>query len=302
MFRLPSLLPTLTKLVPFPGLGLPPSAALPKMRHLSTRVVGQVVTYGLVDGDGPTVVLVHGWGLGHSSYARAAEELGSRGFRVVVPDLPGFGGSTDLTVLNVSFIGFSAALERFVLAILGDDPGPVHVVGHSFGGAVCAQFAHDASHLVASAVLVDAAAGATWSRDESAERLLDERPLWDWGLHLLSEFPIGAFPGAASAMLRDLSRNLALHLVSLGLVAHMLRKSDLRTELALAAEQGVPLAVVWASGDQVITRASFEDQCEAAGCEGIVVDGNHGWPLADPAAFAQLIGDLLLTGSAVVAA
>lgn len=299
MFRLPPLLPSLARLVPFPGRAHDDPA--PRLRHLSTRVGGRTISYGLVEGDGPTVLLVHGWALAHGSYGRAAEELGRRGFRVVVPDLPGFGGSTDLALSRISFPAFAAALEGFLGSVLADGSAPVHVVGHSFGGAVAAQLAHDAPRLVASAVLVDSVAGATWSRDTSAERLLAERPLWDWGMHLLAEFPTGSFPGAATAVLRDLSRNLTLHMASMGLVANLIRKSDLRAQLGLAASRGVPVSVVWASGDQVVTRACFDDQCAAAGCTGVVVEGNHGWPLSDPVAFGRVVADLIGRRAALAA-
>src|SRR5579871_5039150 len=80
-----------------------PTRQVPKQRHKACRANGRLFTYGEVSpGAGetgsaePTVVLVHGWGLGHHSYRRAAESLAARGFRVIVPDLPGSGWTGDL--------------------------------------------------------------------------------------------------------------------------------------------------------------------------------------------------------------
>jgi len=261
-------------------------------------VYGEIVGRG-GDGEVPTVVLVHGWGLSHLSYKRAAQALAARGFRVLVPDLPGFGGSRDLPLTKVNLESFAASLQGFVAHIQegqaqeGRLAMPVHVVGHSFGGNVSARLAHNAPHLLASVVLVDAASGVTWSRTEGAERLMSERPIWDWALHLLNEFPLSEFPTAATAVVRDFGHNLVWHLPSLGLVAHITRRSDIRSELGTITERGVPVFLVWAEGDRVVTRACFDDQCAAAGCSGTVVQGNHGWPLADPTSFGRVIAELL---------
>jgi pimeloyl-ACP methyl ester carboxylesterase len=301
VFRLPSL-PSLpgASLVKLPGLGLlggnwlvpNGSTGSPRMKNRSARIRGRLVSYGIIEGDGETVVLVHGWGLAHSSYALAAERLAASGYRVVVPDLPGFGRSTDLPLSRMSFERFASVLAAF-LRELGAADSPVHLVGHSFGGAVSAQTAADHPELVRSVVLVSSVSGATWMRGETDERLLTERPLWDWGVHLLSEFPLGHFPHAAQAVLRDLGHNVAFHLPTMGIVAALIRNADLRPLLGRVAESGVPCAVVWAAGDQVVTKACFDDQCSALGCEGRVVEGNHGWPLADPKEFGRVIGEVL---------
>jgi pimeloyl-ACP methyl ester carboxylesterase len=196
---------------------------------------------------------------------------------------------------------FAEALKGFLLKTqeMQGDSGThdaaraVHVVGHSFGGAVSARLAHDAPELVASLVLVDAASGVTWSRTEDTERLMAERPVWDWALHLMTEFPLSEFPSAATSVLRDLGHNLIWHLPNLGLVAHMTRNSDIRAELKRVTELGIPVSVVWAEGDRVVTRACFDDQCIAIGRDGTIVTGNHGWPLADPPAFGRVIAELL---------
>jgi pimeloyl-ACP methyl ester carboxylesterase len=71
--------------------------------------------------DKPTVVLVHGAFADASSFARVIPELLDRGFDVVAPAVP-----------NRSLIGDAAYVAELVRQI----PGPVILVGHSYGGAV----------------------------------------------------------------------------------------------------------------------------------------------------------------------
>ncbi|WP_055585815.1 alpha/beta fold hydrolase [Peterkaempfera griseoplana] len=71
--------------------------------------------------DGPTVVLVHGAFADASSFARVIPELLERGLNVVAPAVP-----------NRSLLGDSAYIASVVRRI----PGPVVLVGHSYGGAV----------------------------------------------------------------------------------------------------------------------------------------------------------------------
>ncbi|MGW3074335.1 MULTISPECIES: alpha/beta fold hydrolase [unclassified Kitasatospora] len=71
--------------------------------------------------DMPTVVLVHGAFADASSFARVIPELLGDGLKVVAPAVP-----------NRSLIGDSAYIASVVRRI----PGPVVLVGHSYGGAV----------------------------------------------------------------------------------------------------------------------------------------------------------------------
>ena len=59
------------------------------------RDVGNGVTlHGRDGGDGPPVVLLHGHPRTHSTWYRVASQMVSAGFRVVCPDLRGYGQSS----------------------------------------------------------------------------------------------------------------------------------------------------------------------------------------------------------------
>ena len=105
-------------------------------------------------GDGRTVVFVHGSGPGASGYSNFklnAPVLAGAGYRVLVPDLPGFGYSskpadidytTDFFVTHLIGLLDAIGIERCAL------------VGNSLGGAVCIRAALDHSERVEKLVLM----------------------------------------------------------------------------------------------------------------------------------------------------
>jgi pimeloyl-ACP methyl ester carboxylesterase len=98
----------------------------------------------------PTVLLLHGLGADGTSWSLQLPRLCQVGFRPLVPDAPGFGGSPydgrGWTIRRVA--GQMAGL----LEELGC--GPAHVVGLSMGGVIAQQFVLDFPHLTKKLVLV----------------------------------------------------------------------------------------------------------------------------------------------------
>src|SRR5487761_81584 len=87
-----------------------------------------------VHGDGRPVVLLHGFPDSGRLWRNQVPALVDAGFKVVVPDLRGFGASdkpTDISDYNLIFVATDIG------AVL-DDAGveKAHVVGHDFGAAV----------------------------------------------------------------------------------------------------------------------------------------------------------------------
>ncbi len=92
--------------------------------HLRVRVAGQ----------GPTVVLVHGFPELGYSWRHQVPELVAAGYRVVVPDLRGYGGSDRPDAVESYDVGHLAADLVGVLDAL-DEPRATFV-GHDWGASV----------------------------------------------------------------------------------------------------------------------------------------------------------------------
>ncbi|MGW1742504.1 alpha/beta fold hydrolase [Nocardia sp. NPDC001965] len=93
-------------------------------------------------GAGPAVVLLHGGGPGASglaAYSRNAEEL-SRRFRVIVPDMPGYGRSTKQIDHSDPFGDLAAAVADLLDAL---ELPRAHLIGSSYGGAAALRLAMD---------------------------------------------------------------------------------------------------------------------------------------------------------------
>jgi len=118
-----------------------------------------------VGGEGPSLVLMHGLGGAASNWVAVAPRLAER-FRVLVPDLPGHGGSSPLPA--------AASLDPFAerIAELAESEGllPAALAGHSFGALVALRLALRRPEDVRALALVSAAGISTATR--RVERLL----------------------------------------------------------------------------------------------------------------------------------
>lgn len=104
-------------------------------------------------GSGPAVVMLHGGGPGASgvsNYSRNIDAL-ARHFRVIVPDMPGYGRSAKGVDGDDPF-GYLADMIRGLLDELEVDTA--HLIGNSYGGAAALRLALDTPHRVGRLVLM----------------------------------------------------------------------------------------------------------------------------------------------------
>jgi triacylglycerol lipase len=116
------------------------------------QIPGFTMPY-LDGGRGEPLVLVHGFAADKDNYSRIARFL-TRHFRVIAPDLPGFGAATRDPLADYRIADQVARLRAFVRGL---GLGPVHLAGSSMGGFIVAQYAATYPDEVASLWLLDAA-------------------------------------------------------------------------------------------------------------------------------------------------
>lgn len=125
-----------------PGVRMVPETLWEEGRRLQFAVSDNEDAFGPGGPGSPPIwaVNLHGYLAGGRMYWRESARLAERtGWRVLNPSLPGFGGSDPLGWGEVSMAGFASQVERVVRHA---GAGPVVLLGHSMGGAVAVQYAH----------------------------------------------------------------------------------------------------------------------------------------------------------------
>jgi 4,5:9,10-diseco-3-hydroxy-5,9,17-trioxoandrosta-1(10),2-diene-4-oate hydrolase len=129
-----------------------PSSQFANLDARNTNVGKRSIHY-VEAGIGPVLLLLHGGGpgaSGASNYSRNIEALASR-FRVIVPDMPGYGRSTKGISGTDPFGDLATSMHGLLDALRIER---AHVVGNSLGGACALRMALDRPERVGRLVLM----------------------------------------------------------------------------------------------------------------------------------------------------
>ena len=173
-------------------------AKLPGFEERFAEIRGVRMRY-FIAGEGPPLVLVHGLGGAAWNWTELAPLLVRRR-RVLVPDLPGHGGSTALPGVS----GLEPFADRVADVAEREGMLPAPLVGHSLGGMVVLRLALRRPEAVQALVLAGAAGLSIGNV---------------WGRNLLSVFT-SVRPGRIAARYRSLvSRSQLLRRLVFGFVS-----------------------------------------------------------------------------------
>ena len=229
-------------------------AKLPGLEERFAEIKGVHMRY-FVGGEGAPLILVHGLGGAAANWTELVPLVAKR-HRVLVPDLPGHGGSTALPAV--------AGLEPFAdrVALVAEREGmlPAVVVGHSLGGMIVLRMAllrpEDVSALVLAAG-AGLSVGNVWRRNLLSVfstirpgRLAGRYRARVARSSLLRRFVFGFVSVADPAGLTDdaVEGFLAAHLLHTDVNSawRALRADDPRQELEAV---GCPVLVLWGAED-----------------------------------------------------
>ena len=133
------------------------------MERIATR---QRVLHWTSSGTGAPVMVLHGSASAGAQWRSLTGHLAGR-FRVIAPDLAGYGRSGHPA--GQQGLAAEAAILRPALEAAS---GPVHLVGHSFGGAVALALAVTMPRAVRSLTLIEPAAFRLLMAGDPTDRLL----------------------------------------------------------------------------------------------------------------------------------
>lgn len=118
-------------------------------------------------GEGPTIVLLHGYGVDRKVWLQVAKPL-TKHFHLIIPDLPGWGDSSRIQGADYGIPAQAKRLHAFLHTLGLTRP---MLVGHSMGGAIAGYYASAHPEAVGSLVLMDSF-GLTFDKNAFAKAAL----------------------------------------------------------------------------------------------------------------------------------
>jgi 3-oxoadipate enol-lactonase len=245
-----------------------------------------------VDGEGPTVLFVHGLGGTSNSFQALLGALD--GFRCMRPDLPGSGRSpTPFGKLTMD--GFVETVGE-IIRVIGT--APVHLIGHSMGTTVCQHVAVKMPEWVTSLTLF----GPIHEVSDAARQRLKDR-----ARAARQDGMIGIADAAVAGGLSSATRT------TVPLVVPFLRESHMRQDAegfaqsceALAEAQGADLRLVRCStllitGDEDTVAPPSAAQAIADKIKGatlkVLERCGHWTPVERPQDCARLLSEHVRAG------
>jgi 3-oxoadipate enol-lactonase len=236
-------------------------------------------------GDGPPVMLLHGWMFSSDlNWYRSYGPLSEAGYRVLAIDHRGHGRGlrTEQTFTLAACASDAAAVVR------EPDCGPVTAVGYSMGGPIASLMTRDHPDTVAGLVLGATASQWTEPRMKTLWRsmgllrlLLNMFPLesWRWGLRK------AGFPSSptTSWVATELSRGSGRDLAEAGRELGRFDSSQWIGRL------NVPAAVIVTTSDSAVPPRKQYELAEALSAPVFEIDCDHAGVTVKGAEFARVL-------------
>ncbi|HRQ63328.1 MAG TPA: alpha/beta fold hydrolase [Xanthomonadaceae bacterium] len=206
-------------------------------------------------GSGPTLVLVHGFTGSKENWLLVAPHL--RGFRLLAPDLPGWGESDRIPGADYGIRAQVARLNAFLEALEVRD---AILVGHSMGGHIAGVLASENAERLRGLVLMNSA-GVEFEENDFARRLaagdnpfsVDSAEAYDRWLDQLFEVR----PWAPKPVIHALGRQQIAQRDFLdALMDDLARGHDAYLLQARLPAIHLPTLVLWCSDDRILDVSS----------------------------------------------
>ena len=241
---------------------------------------------------------VHGFMAGGGIYWRESSRLAAKlGLRVINPNLPGFSGSDSLAWDDLRMSSFARGLAG-LLDHLGA-PAAL-VLGHSMGGAVAMQFAHDFPDRTLGIIYRDGVATSSWKHRRGLFTHLLAPIVPDLGTALdflvafatdLPDLALSRVTSLVATAAPDIRLNTRAFANTLP-VAAMLMACAYTAMAAAVGETGeIPILPMHGRFDRLVPPATGREFGQLVGREVWWILGGHSWMIARPATQLNVLRD-----------
>jgi len=215
----------------------------------------------LEGGQGPTLILVHGFGANKDNWLRLAPHLVAN-YHVLIPDLPGHGDSSQDLNLNYDIESQVARLREFSQALKLTQ---FHLAGNSMGGAISLFYSAWFPDQVLSLTLIDSAGVESPRQSELFQQLAEgknplivQRPgdLARLAEFVMSQPPFVPWPLSAAIERRLLARQVINHKIFADILGTRQRYQSLTDPLVLLRRIQAPVLIIWGEEDRVLDASS----------------------------------------------
>lgn len=241
-------------------------------------------------GGGEPLVLIHAFPMDHTQWDAQVRYLQERSYLLIVPDLPGFGQSSESQGWRLAEV--AAAILKIAETEGAEKFG---VVGLSMGTYAAFELYRQAPDRVRSLVLADGRARADNDAERAARTQLIERVRTE-GLAVLDEVMLPRLlrPGAKPALAEQIRKTM--HRNTPEAIAHAVEALRERADSTPLLEHiKCPTLVIAGSDDPITTPADCQELAEAIpGAQFVEIPGaGHLSNLDNPDAFNQALGEFL---------
>ena len=244
-------------------------------------------------GSGPVLVLLHAFPLHRGLWRDVAEPLAADGWRVITPDLPGFGEARQPAT------SIDAMADEVALLLDHLDEHTAVIGGCSMGGYVSLAFAERYPHRVAALVLVDTKASAD-SDEGRANRERVAQQVTDAGstqalATVMTDSLLGPVTRERRPEIVGWVRDQILEAQPAGVAAAQRAMADRREQFDTLRGLTVPVLAIRGADDGVATAEDHAAMAVAAidGLNVTIPDAGHLLPIERPDAFVAQVRDFL---------
>lgn len=246
---------------------------------------GDVRIHFRIRGDGPPVLLVHGYPLSGDLWDGVAERLADS-YRLIIPDLRGHGRSesSDSARMDEQADDLVA-----VLGTAGEDR-PVVFVGMSMGGYVAFAFCRKYPDRVRGLVLVDSRTEADSGEAAAARLRTAEKVLAEGAASVSDDMAEKLFAAESPADLRESWRTRMAATSPRGIAAALRGMAERPDSGTLLAELQLPVLVIVGAEDRITPVDGARAMAQAANATlEIIPRAGHISPVENPDAVAAAL-------------